>query len=649
MKKHFLPAALAAAVILTASAARKNADDPVVMSINGKEILKSEFQYLYNKNNKQQVDSASLDKYVDMFVIYKLKVAEAEAEGLDKRESFIKEYDGYCKDISKPYMTDTLVTQRLVDESYDRMKTMRRVRHIMMPKGRTEAQHEANRQRLDSIRTAILNGADFEEMAARYSSDRGSAGNGGYVGWVSANRFPYPFEVATYATPLGGVSEVVEDGPYGFHLIRVDEEKPNPGRVQARHILKLTQNLEPEEAEVKKAQIDSIAALIADGKDFGILAVENSEDPGSAKNGGDLGVFSAGAMVPEFENVAFGLNDGQTSAPFRTAYGWHIVQTIRHLPMMTKEEARPSILRAMMRDERSQMPEQSYLSALQQKWGFSINDEGMKAVKEILTSAASSDEGFKLLKDSEIAVVNTPGAPITAGKVAADIPESVRENNLDPWGEFRSNADEALRTATIVMARERLADENPDYRNLINEYRDGILLFDISNAKVWDRASKDADALDAYFKDNKAKYTWDTPRYKGCVILATNDSILSEAKGWLAANTVDRDSLQSVMTRQFANNIKVERVLTAKGANAIVDEIAFEGPKANPVGRWTAWAPYDYRILTSPEEASDVKVAVSADLQQQLEDEWVAGLRKKYKVKINRKAIEALKKELGEN
>ena len=644
MKKLFLPVALAAAVMLSVSAKHQQASDPVVMEVNGKGIHQSEFRYLYEKNRQQQQEPQSLDEYVDMFVIYKLKVAEAEAAGIDTTAAFVEEFEGYCNDISKPYMVDTTVTARLVEESFGHMQTLRKVSHIMLPMGKTEEQTARFRARMDSIHALLDGGADFADLARRYSADMRSGQQGGLLGYITANRLPWPFEEAAYATEVGKYSGVVEDAPYGFHIIRVEEEIPHPGRLRARHILKATQGMNPEEEARAKAEIDSIYALIMQGADFGLLARDNSDDTGSAQNGGLLGTFGPGVMVPEFERQAYALQDGHTSQPFRTQFGWHIVQTIEHLPVGTLEENRAGILRAMTRDQRATMPEQAYLDAQALKFGISLDQAGMDATKALILSAPTSADAYRLIAGNGTPVVILPdGASITAGAVAADIPESVREINQDPWGEFERNARAMMRQEILNRSRAQLAQVNPEYRNLVNEYRDGILLFEISNRSVWDRASKDGEALEAYFRAHRDRYTWDKPRFKGFVVLATSDSIASEARGFLAANSIETDSLPSALNARFGKDVKVERVLTARGDNAIIDEIAFDGPKASPVGRWTAWFPYMYKTITAPEEAADAKVAVSADLQQELEARWVEQLRSKYRVKINRKAIEAMK------
>ncbi|MDE5733900.1 MAG: peptidylprolyl isomerase, partial [Duncaniella sp.] len=273
MKKFILPAALMSAVMLSAWAGSPKDTDPVVMNINGKDIHRSEFEYLYNKNNRQQAEPQSMADYVEMFITYKLKVAEAEAAGLDTTSTFVSEFDRYCADITNPYLVDTLVTDRLVEESYNRMRTIRDVSHIMVPIGGPSAQREYFKHKIDSIHDVIVNkGGNFEELAMEYSTDRNTGVNGGHMGEIAVNRLPYKFEKGAYDTPVGGISAVIEDEPYGWHIIKVNSERPYPGRVTARHILKLTQGLSPEEAAVKKAEIDSLYGLIRGGKPLAVLA-----------------------------------------------------------------------------------------------------------------------------------------------------------------------------------------------------------------------------------------------------------------------------------------------------------------------------------------------------------------------------------------
>ena len=639
-KKPFIISALACAAILSASAS-KNAD-PVLMTINGKDVRQSEFEYLYHKNNLQQLAPQSIDEYIEMFIVYKLKVADAEAAGLHQTDAFTKEFNGYCAELSRPYLRDTIVEKRLIEEAYGRMATSRKVSHIMLPLGSTYDEKEANRMKLDSIRTAIVNGsADFGEMAVRYSSDRSARVNNGPMGYINVNSYPYPFEKTAWETPVGEISPVIEDAPFGFHIIRVEDERPNPGKVEARHILKLTNGLSEEEGAAKKAQIDSIYNLLVSGGDFDAIARAESEDPGSAANGGRLGWFGPGEMVKEFEDAAFGLKDGGISAPFKTAYGYHIVQTLAHRGIGTLAEESERIKAAISRDMRSVMPETERLTQLKAELGVKIDSTGLMQARSRMTGDSPAEQ-LKSLQTDNTLIATVGNRTISIGDVINYIPSNVLEGANDAFTVLNSGLENKINETVVEETRKNLAENNSEYRNLTNEYRDGILLFEISNRNVWERSASDTEGLQKFFSANRAKYTWDKPHYKGYVIFATNDSIAGEAQKYLAANQVENDSLVSVMRANYGRNIKIEKVVTGKGENAIVDNVAFNGERPEAPGRWTAWFGYTGRVIDTPEEANDVRGAVASDYQQQLESEWIKDLRKKYKIKLNKKALKAL-------
>ena len=639
-KKPFIISALACAAILSASAS-KNAD-PVLMTINGKDVRQSEFEYLYHKNNLQQLAPQSIDEYIEMFIVYKLKVADAEAAGLHQTDAFTKEFNGYCAELSRPYLRDSIVEKRLIEEAYARMATSRKVSHIMLPLGSTYDEKEANRMKIDSIRTAIVNGSsDFGEMAVRYSSDRSARVNNGSMGYINVNSYPYPFEKTAWETPVGEISPVIEDAPFGFHIIRVEDERPNPGKVEARHILKLTNGLSEEEGTAKKAQIDSIYNLLASGGDFDAIARAESEDPGSAANGGRLGWFGPGEMVKEFEDAAFGLKDGGISAPFKTAYGYHIVQTLAHRGIGSLAEESERIKAAISRDMRSVMPETERMAQLKAELGVKIDSTGLMQARSRMTGDSPAEQLRSLQADNSL-IATVGNRTISIGDVINYIPSNVLEGANDAFTVLNSGLENKINETVVEETRKNLAENNSEYRNLTNEYRDGILLFEISNRNVWERSTSDTEGLQKFFSANRAKYTWDKPHYKGYVIFATNDSIAGEAQKYLAANQVENDSLVSVMRANYGRNIKIEKVVTGKGENAIVDNVAFNGERPEAPGRWTAWFGYAGRVIDTPEEANDVRGAVASDYQQQLESEWIKDLRKKYKIKLNKKALKAL-------
>lgn len=641
MKRKILLVALALAAVTTVDA--KKTSDPVLMTINGKKIPLSEFQYLYNKNNTQQSEKQSIDDYVDMFVTYKLKVADAEAAGIDTTAAFKKEFIGYRNELARPYLRDTVVYNRLIREAYGRMKEDVDVSHIMVHRGETPESDAKNAAMLDSLRTAILNGADFNELALKHSIDPGVKRNKGHMGWMSANQYPYTFEETAYNTPVGTISPVIQTD-FGHHIVKVHGRRPARGQVLVQHILKLTQGMSPEQAEKQKLAIDSIYAQLMNGVDFDSLAMAASEDPGTARKGGKLPWFGTGRMVPEFEEASFSLENGQISQPFATSYGYHIVKKLDSKGVKSFDEAKDAIVGAMNHDSRGLLPEKAKLEQLKKEYKSSINNSTLdKIIAEINANGKLDSSVVDKFRNSRAPLISVGKKKIPVSEVIVDVPlysEAKAESGVEI---LKETVNKALDKATIEAEREALLDKEPDYRNLVNEYRDGMLLFEVSNQNVWEKASKDKAGLENYFRANRSKYNWEAPHYKGYIIFTPGDSIETAVKSYLKTNVVLADSITTVMRREFGRDVKVERVIAAKGDNAIVDAVAFGGEKPAPTSRWTNYFAFEGRVIDLPEEAADVRGAVTTDYQSQLEKEWVASLKSKYPVKINQKVLDSLK------
>ena len=634
MNKRLLSVALIATSLMSLTAGN---DDPVLMTVNGKSVPLSEFEYLYKKNNSQQLQQQSLDKYLDMFVTYKLKVADAEALGLDTTATFISEFNTYKKELATPYLKDNKVENDLIVECYNRHKEDVDVSHVMLPLGQNAM--------LDSLRNCILNGESFEAIAEKYSIDQSALANKGRMGYFTANMFPYAFESAAYNTKVGEISPVIES-PYGVHIVKVHDRRPALGSVHVRHILKLFPQDKNEAGMAKaKASIDSIYEAIKNGADFAELAKKESEDPGSARNGGDLSWFGIRRMVPEFEKVAFSLKDGEVSEPFATSFGYHIILCEEHKGIASLDEMRKDIERIVAGDERGFMPRNAKLDELKKAYNAKIHYEVFDELKKSLDDNGVYDSTFIRKHINDVTPIAQVGdLVLTVGDVIKKMPviNKMTVNGVMPI--LRSTAQRELDEATIRYEIEQLAGKYPEYRNLVNEYRDGILLFEISNRNVWEKASSDKEGLNRYFEKNKKQYTWEAPKYKAFVISSTNDSINAEVEKYLASNVVEQDSLVKVLRKNFGRNVKVERVIAAKGENAIVDYLAFGAEKPAPgKSKWTCFTAYNAKTLTAPEEAMDVRGQVTSDYQAELEKSWVKQLRKKYKVKIKKDVLKSLK------
>ncbi len=573
-RKHIAASAFIAAATFFASA-----KDEVIMTVNGVDVPRSEFEYLYHKNQQQQVDPQTLDEYAEMFKIYKLKVADALAQKLDTMASFRKEMDQYKAELAAPYMIDSLYLNSLVKEAYDLSREEVEAFHIMIAKGASDKDKNAARAQADSLRQVLLNGGDFAELAAKFSVDRASSQAGGRMGYILAGRFPYSFEKAAYSLAPGEISNIVES-PQGFHILKGGKHRPARGTVLVEHIMKMVPtSASVEQQAAAKASIDSIYKVVAANPEkFEELARALSDDKGSGRQGGKLNWFGAGMMVEPFDSASFALNVDEISMPVRSQYGWHVIRKLDAKQPASLAEMKPSVLKriANPQDERYTLVENNLINNLRKKH------------KKIL-----------------------------------------QKQDLD---------DQALKEVEY----EWLYANEPDYRNLMNEYREGSLLYEASLREVWDKAAKDNDALTDYFNAHKADYNWTKPHVKGILVQAANDSIAGLVR--TALREVSDDNGLKSIRKQFAGKATIDRILMEEGQNAMVDHIMFGGEKVMPNNKkYTVFFIFDPKLLEAPESMSDVKSLVTSDYQNQLESDWVERLKARYPVTVNKKVLKKVK------
>lgn len=590
--KKFLFSALA----LCASICALAQEDQVLMTIAGKPIMVSEFMYIYQKNNQEaSIEKKTMEEYLDLFVNFKLKVAEAEAQGVDTTAAFKKELAGYRAQATPKYMRDNVAIDSLVELSYGRIAKPRRAAHIVVQchQDADSATEEAALQRINEARVRVTEGLpkqvkkgrktvtvqeveDFGDVSAEVSEEPAAKKNRGELGWIQPFRYVYVFEDAVYNTPIGGVTEVFRS-PYGFHIAKVLEEGEYE-EVQAAHIMKMTPVGDVQRLLEAQQAMDSIYQLaIQEGADFAALAQSNSEDKGSAVRGGDLGWFGRGAMVRPFEETAFAMEEGQISKPFQTQYGIHIIKLYGKRGVLPLDSMRTKITKQVERDQRMQIANQSFIN---------------KTRAEYALSDTMTDEEVKAYADAH------------------------------------------------------LEEKYVDLRNLVNEYHDGILLFDVSLREVWDKANQDTEGLQTYFKANKKQYTWDEPRFKGCVIYAKNEIAAKSAKQ--IVKSANPDSVMSYLNQRVNVDsvmyARVERGLWKQGANGAVDKYGFKVKNAE----YTPSEEYPIvllvgKVIKSPQEYMDERGKVTTDYQDYLEKLWVEKLREKYPVEINQEVWDSIK------
>ncbi len=643
-RKHIAALAFIAATTFCASA-----KDEVIMTVNGVDVPRSEFEYLYHKNQQQQVDPQTLEEYAEMFKIYKLKVADALAQKLDTMASFRKEMDQYKAELAAPYMTDSLYLNLLVKEAYDMSRDEVEAFHIMIAKGASDKDTNAARAQADSIRQVLLNGGDFAELAAKYSIDRASSNAGGRMGYILAGRFPYSFEKAAYSLAPGEISKVVES-PQGFHILKGGKHRPARGTVLVEHIMKMVPpTASAEEQAAAKASIDSIYnAVVANPEKFEELARTLSDDKGSGRQGGKLNWFGAGMMVEPFDSAAFALQVEEISMPVRSQYGWHVIRKLDAREPADLAEMKPNVLKrvANPQDERFKLVDDNLVEKLQRKHKANIINKNLDALcKEVKANGLDSAWRARALDKTGLGateIARIGNKPITLAQWAeATSPINVPAG-LQAENDFRKSVYAFYGKCLKDTEIEWLYANEPDYRNLLNEYREGSLLYEASLREVWDKAAKDNDALTDYFNSHKADYSWTKPHVKGILVQATNDSVAGLVR--TALREVSDDAGLKAIRKQFAGKATIDRILMEQGQNAMVDNIMFGGEQVTPNNKkYTVYFIFEPKLLDAPESMSDVKSLVTSDYQNQLERDWVESLKARYPVTVNKKVLKKVK------
>ena len=631
-------------------------NDPVIMQINGKDFKKSEFEYFYNKyNNEDVIDKRSLDDYVVLFKNLKLKVAEAEAQGMDTTASFLTEFSGYRSTEAKAYMDNLAVNEEMVRNEYDRMKNLVEISHIMitfpsvknnnfktLPADTLIAYNKAVK-----IRNRILKGESFDKLAAELSDDPNAkrTERPGYIGWVTGLSLNPTFEEVVFNTPVGSIGQLVRSN-FGYHIIKINDKKENPGQINAAHILitypsaKDSVQIDPEK------QINEIYNELMNGADFSELAQKYSKDPGSASKGGELGFFGFGMMVKEFQDTAFGLKEiGEISRPFKTQYGYHIVKLLAKKPMDSLEEKRKEIENKLNSGGYFIPLHQMEIDSMKKEFGFQKNDVAYQLLFSKAGTVYPTDSLF-------FASFETQDVPLfSIGDTKYTINQFIsflKKNNRSVFTMSTDLLNDRLQLFeynSLNEAKDKsLEAKYPEFRNLMQEYRDGILMFDISNKEVWGKASEDTTGLAAYFEKNKQNYKWNDPYYKGYVVLAKDAKIKKKMQKEIAGKSPD-DAAQYLNDNYIVGDVsyvKTEKGLFKKGDNAFVDEAVFKsGVAEKPSGFQDFFL--TGKLLQAPESYTDIRGLVITDYQNYLEGEWLRELNGKYKVTVYPEVVNTVK------
>ena len=693
---------------LTASAFSLNiiaqSNEPVIMTINGKPVYKSEFENVYKKNNGKEInkEQKSISEYVDLFSTFKMKVFEAEANGLDTNSAFKTELAGYRKQLASPYLTDKNVNDALLVEAYERMKTEVKAQHILirieegaLPKDTIEAY-----TRLMIIRDAILKkpisatriaeyenilkkssaginkssnkkdsanyqsklnavtnlsaytntGEDpFIAVAKKTSEDPSAAENGGDLGYFSSLQMVYPFENTAFKLNVGEMSMPIRTR-FGYHILKVNDKRASQGEILTAHIMvSFAKDMGEKDKANLKTKIDEIYAKLKSGSKFEEIARQFSDDKQSAEKGGQLQWFGSSRMPIEFEKASFALqNNGDYSEPFTTKYGWHIVKRLDKKGLASFDDMKADLKQRIGKDSRTQAGKTSLIAKIKKENNFKENVMSKTPFLKVLDSTVyqgkwEAKKADKLGNKELFTIGTTKKTQNDFAKYieSHQTARAIMDNNMFLQQSYKEFVDETV----INFEDAQLEAKYPEYKNLLKEYRDGILLFDLTDREVWSKAIKDTAGLRVYYSKNKTNYLWEE-RAETTTYKCLNDKIAKQVRGLLNKNKTEKEIID-IVNKSSQLNLTSESVTYLKGENKDVDANWKKGIVSNNIidskENKVVVLVINAILDKTPKTIAEAKGTITADYQTYLEKEWLSYLKNKYTVKVNEDVLKSIK------
>lgn len=632
-------------VLLALNVSFAQEKDEVLLKVDGNPVMTSEFLRVYNKNLDLVKDESQkdVDGYLKLFTEYQLKLQEAKRLKLDEDTKYQREFLRYKKQLTKNYLSENKVTDALVKEAYDRNSFDVNASHVLV--------------RLDANVKDTLNAYNqvlkLRERVLKEGFDavKAQMHNGQTIfledlGYFSAFKMVYDFETAAYNTPKGEISMPFRT-QFGYHVVKVNDKRPSRGTVTAAHIMIALQQkdslLDPEE------RINDIYKKLLQGEKFESLAKQFSDDKSSARNGGKLSPFKSGQLSSTiFEDQAFALqNDGDVSKPFKSEYGWHIVKRIKLEPIQSFEDLKPTLESKVKRDSRSQLINEAMVDELKGRYEISYNP-GVKDYFESILDDGYFQRSWRMPEEfeKEKTVFTIGNRSFTYDEFGSHL-VSAQRAYANKKGDFSvvidKEFDKFFENSILQYREDNLELENEDFANILKEYRDGLLLFDLMEKEIWNKASKDSVGLEAYYQKHKAKYQWND-RVDVVIATSANEEYAREAMLMMKNKKSEEQIKQALDTNSKKNIIFTKGIFNVDDpklpANLKLEQGVSEIYSHND-------AFHAINILSvlpaGIKTLEEAKGNVINDYQTEIEANWIDGLYKRFKVEINENALEKVK------
>jgi len=625
----------------------QNPQENTLLTVADEPVYIDEFLYAFNKNRNldSAVSKEEVDNYLELYINFKLKVAEAKTRGLDKTTEFNKEYSSYISQLDNSYLQANNDSDILVAEAYERLQHEISASHILFNLSESSLPEDTLLvyNKAITVRDSIINGASFEKMAKEYSQDPSAIKNFGNLGYFTVFAMVYPFETAAYNTNIGGISMPVRS-KFGYHLIKVNDKRPNQGRVKVAHIM-IRKN---DRAKEKAFRIyDQLVA----GGNWDQLCEQNSDDAQSASKAGELPPFGKTQIVAEFAQVAFSLKEvNEISDPVQTAYGWHIIKLIEKLPVGDFQVNENQLRAKVKRDSRSQLSKKRMIERLAIDNNFQENKKNVQSI--ILPDSHHFLKGKWIFANDTLAdlqLFSISDTKYFAKNYYESIDKSGKQLNSKDYlyDKYKKYKEEEL----INYEKAHLSDKYVDYKYLQQEYYDGILLFSIMEDEVWSRAGEDSIGLEGYYNMHIDEFV-DTTRIMAAIFSAKDPDIINDVAQQIAGieQYKNLSPVEKLDILSHYNDIRPLSLQFDNGEFVIKEHLVLQNLSLpykptilNVNDKWHYVLPLS--DSSSPLPLKEVRGKIIAGYQLTLEKRWLENLKKKYPVVIKKSALKKIYKE----
>ena len=626
----------------------------ILLTINDTPVTSEEFKRVFKKNLDlvQEEDQKTVDGYLSLFIEYQIKALEAERLGYGEKEAFLKEFSSYEGQISRNYLFEDRAIEEVAREAFERNKYEIDASHLLIRCGYEALPSDTlvAYNKIKNLHERALNGEDFETLIIENSEEPNVKSYKGRLGYFTAFSLVYPFENEAYNTPVGSISNIVRTS-FGYHIIKVHDKREKPQQIVVSHIMAATKSKDT--TTTPKERIFQIYNLLKAGNTFENLAKQYSDDKNSGKKGGKLKPFVRGDLRSRyFEEAAYSIKEiGDITEPVQSDMGWHIIRLDSIITHQSFEDSREIYENKVKEGNRAKVVNNNIIASIKDKFGFvngpaKFQDVYTKVGEEVL----KREYVYAPLLNNENKTLFTIGNDaVTFNDFLEFIEQKQKIGKLSsPKEVLIQNFYEEFEAEEIKKYfRKDLYDENQEYKSLITEYRNGLMIFDFMYENVWNAAKEDTLGQKEYYEQNKQKYFW-KERINASIYSSPDKNEILNIERLLGEGKTNEE-IKALQTDNSKTKFIIDNGVFENESDKLPSNFDMKKGVSNIYEQNDTFLIVNVSEVLPPSQKTFIEVQgrLITEYQSVVEKRLLNNTKKNYEVIINEKTLKRIKKELG--